>query len=259
MCGILGGINFSKEQFSLAKNLLIHRGPDEIGDFSFNNLYLFHSRLGIQDIVNGQQPYHNLNSTIIFNGEIYNHNELRSTYNLVCKTRSDTETILLLFNNLGLNMLDLLDGMFVFAIFNSESRDLILCRDRAGEKPLYIFKSEEKFAFSSELNSLTSVFCPEIAFENIYQYLRYGFLSENTPYKNIIELPAGSWYRINIDTLKVSRGKWWNIDTFYTQQNNLNLNQTKEYVDFLLNESISSRINNSDLEVGTFLSGGIDS
>lgn len=259
MCGILGGINFEKEKYSRAKLLLKHRGPDENGDFSFENLYLFHARLGIQDIANGLQPFHSNGYTIIFNGEIYNHLALRTRYNLKCHTNSDTETLLLLYQKLGKTTLDLLDGMFAFAIFDSSSRKLFLARDRAGEKPLYIFDKGKQFAFSSELNALSSLIDTELENENFYQYLRYSFVSKSTPYKNVYEIPAGGWCQIDLQSLVITSGKWWEIINHYNQDSFLNISETLEKIDILLNSSIENRLNNSDLEVGTFLSGGIDS
>lgn len=259
MCGILGGINIDKQLFEPAKKRLQHRGPDENGEFEYQQLYLYHARLSIQDISTGQQPLHNNGYTIIFNGEIYNHVELRKTYNLQCKTNSDTETLLLLYQKLGIKFLDLLDGMFAFAIFNKQNNQLFIARDRAGEKPLYIYHEKNKLAFCSELNALTSLFKPELEYSNFYQYLRYSFLSSNTPYKNVIELPAGSWFQIDINDFTISQEKWWNIDAFYKQNSTFTFDESMNMIDQLLNKSIFDRLNSSDLEVGTFLSGGIDS
>lgn len=259
MCGILGGINYNVEQFSEAKKLLFHRGPDENGDFVDSELYLYHARLGIQDIKTGQQPLISDGYTIIFNGEIYNHKSLREIYKLNCRTNSDTETLLKLYQLLGEKMLNLIDGMFAFVIYNSADKTLFFARDRAGEKPIYIFKNDNHFAFCSELNALRSVINPELNHDNFYQYLRYSFVGSSTPYKNVFELPAGSWYKINVKTFSVAQSKWWSIEEFYKKHCSLNSNETLEMVDKLLHQSVHSRLENSDLEVGTFLSGGIDS
>jgi len=259
MCGILGGINFDIDQYTDAKKLLHHRGPDENGDFRDQNLYLYHARLGIQDIKSGQQPLIADGFVIIFNGEIYNHKTLRTAYNLKCRTNSDTETLLKLYQILGPKMLDLLDGMFVFAIYNTSDKTLFFARDRAGEKPLYIYRKDNRVAFASELNALRSVTNPELNLENFNQFLRYCFVGSSTPYKNIFELPAASWYRINVSTLAFEQARWWSIDEFYKQKSQLGIVETIEKVDNLLHQSVQARLENSDLEVGTFLSGGIDS
>lgn len=259
MCGILGSINYFNLDFQKAKKLLNHRGPDENGEFYFENLYLYHARLGIQDIKSGQQPFYCNDFVIIFNGEIYNHLTLRKKFHLECKTNSDTETLLLLYIKIGKECLNYLDGMFAFAIFNRCSKKLFLARDRAGEKPLYIYSKNDIFIFGSELNTIASIIRPEINYNNIYQYLRYSFIDSNTPYNEVFELTAGSWFEIDITTLQRNTKKWWKIEEFYQYESKLSEVDTLDILDKYLNESVYNRLNNSDLEVGTFLSGGIDS
>jgi asparagine synthase (glutamine-hydrolysing) len=259
MCGILGCINYYNLDFQKAKALLHHRGPDETGEYYFENLYLYHTRLGIQDIKNGQQPFIIDNFVIIFNGEIYNHISLRNRFKLQCKTNSDTETLLLLYIKIGKECLNYLDGMFAFAIFNKFNNKLFLARDRAGEKPLYFFTKNNLFIFGSELNAIASIVKPEIKNINIYQYLRYSFTDFNTPYSDVFELSAGSWFEIDITSLQSDSEKWWAIETFYQNKSKLSDVELLGTLDNYLNESVNNRLNNSDLEVGTFLSGGIDS
>jgi asparagine synthase (glutamine-hydrolysing) len=259
MCGILGSINYFNLDFQKAKALLHHRGPDENGEFYFENLYLYHARLGIQDIRDGQQPFYYKDFVIIFNGEIYNHLSLRKKYHLECKTNSDTETLLLLYVKIGKECLNCLDGMFAFAIFNQHSKKLFLARDRAGEKPLYIYSKNDIFIFGSELSAIAAIIKPEINYNNIYQYLRYSFIDSNTPYNEVFELSAGSWFEIDITTLQRNTKKWWKIEEFYQNESKLSEADTLDTLDKYLNESVYNRLNNSDLEVGTFLSGGIDS
>lgn len=259
MCGILGCINYYNLDFQVAKERLNHRGPDETGEYFFENLYLYHARLGIQDIKNGQQPFFYNDAVVIFNGEIYNHLALRKQFQLECKTNSDTETLLMLYTKIGKECLNYLDGMFAFAILNQSNKKLFLARDRAGEKPLYIYSKGNLFIFGSELNAITSITKPEINHNNIYQYLRYSFIGSNTPYNDISELPAGSWFEIDISNLQRNTDKWWKIEEFYQLESQLSEVDTLNTIDNYLNESVYDRLNNSDLEVGTFLSGGIDS
>lgn len=259
MCGILGSINCFNVDFKRAKESLFHRGPDEHGEFYFENLFLYHLRLGIQDIKNGQQPFYCDNFVIIFNGEIYNHLLLRKKFKLECKTNSDTETLLLLYIKLGKECLNYLDGMFAFAIFDKGTKKLFLARDRAGEKPLYIYSKNDTFIFASELNAIASIVKPRINNEHIYQYLRYSFINSNTPYLDVIELPAGSWYEINTATLHRDTGKWWRIEEIYRNKSVLSEADTLATLDQYLHQSVYNRLTTSDLEVGTFLSGGIDS
>jgi asparagine synthase (glutamine-hydrolysing) len=259
MCGILGGINIKPEKLRKALPLLFHRGPDEKGEFLFNNISLLHVRLSIQDILSGQQPFQHGNLVIIYNGEIYNHLELRKKYHLICNTNSDTETLIRLYEKIGADFLNELDGMFAFAVLDMENRILNIFRDRAGKKPLYYYLKGNIFAFSSELNSLSATGSFSINHNNIFQYLRYGFTGKSTPYQDIFELEAGSYLQISIDTLDYDIKRWWTITDFYKIKNNLNLNENINYLDTLLDRSVFSRLTSSDLEVGTFLSGGIDS
>ena len=259
MCGILGSISCLNVDFQRAKESLYHRGPDENGEFYFENLFLYHLRLGIQDIKNGQQPCYCDDFVIIFNGEIYNHQELRKQFNLECKTNSDTETLLLLYIKIGKECLNYLDGMFSFAIFDKGSKNLFLARDRAGEKPLYIYSKDDLVIFASELNAIASIIKPGINHDHIYQFLRYSFIDSNTPYNDITELAAGSWYEINTATLKRDTRKWWKIEDIYQNKSRLSESDTLDRLDQFLNKSVCNRLNNSDLEVGAFLSGGIDS
>ena len=139
MCGIAGSVNF-KLSYDIIKGTMLHRGPDEQNAIIADNVDFFHLRLSILDISGGKQPM-TLEGRyfIIFNGEIYNHNELRKKFDLKCSTNSDTETLLLLFQKFGEKCLDHLDGMFAFAIYDNVEKKIFLARDRAGKKPLYIY------------------------------------------------------------------------------------------------------------------------
>jgi asparagine synthase (glutamine-hydrolysing) len=149
MCGIAGSINYPLDIPLLTKDLF-HRGPDEQTTFRDDNLILHHHRLAILDINGGRQPMHYEHLTIIFNGQVYNHLEVRSKYQLKCTTNSDTETILQSYARVGPACLQDFDGMFAFAIYDRNRKELFVARDRAGKKPLYYFSDEQKVIFSSE-------------------------------------------------------------------------------------------------------------
>ncbi len=260
MCGIAGAVNF-KIDHGLVNKYMFHRGPDEQNGFATGNVDLYHLRLAILDISGGKQPMHlGDRYTIIFNGEIYNHAEVRQELNIKGNTSSDTETLLLLYRQYGEGMLDYLDGMFVFAIYDNEEKKLFLARDRAGKKPLYIYNDGAKIVFASELNCLKGLLPLQMQTENVYHYLRFGsFYKQLTPYKNVRELGAGSFAVINSKTLDYTERKWWDIAAFYSQQHTHDFEESSSIVDSDLHKAVKRRVESSDLEVGSFLSGGIDS
>ena len=260
MCGIAGTVNAGFSYDNVIRTMG-HRGPDEQNGYKHNNVNFFHLRLSILDIACGKQPMHLGDKyTIIFNGEIYNHAEIRKQFNIQGNTSSDTETLLLLYERFGTQFLQYLDGMFAFVIYDKIKNELFIARDRAGKKPLYYYHYENKFVFASELNCLKSMVPLELNNANFYQYLRLGsFYRQFTPYKNVIELTAGTFLTINCNSLAISETKWWNINEFYNKQNNDSLEDSLQKTDEYLHKSVKRRIESSDLEVGSFLSGGIDS
>ena len=184
MCGIAGLINYRSDHREIIRKSLSHRGPDAQNTYKYRNIYLIHTRLSIQDIAQGSQPMLIGNYVIVFNGEIYNHLSLRSKVtNYKFKTQSDTETLLALFIEYGISVLNDCDGMFAFAILDKKSNKLFLGRDRAGKKPLYFYKKEKSLVFSSELNTLKiGVSDLEIDKSQIYSYIRNGFFyKDKTP------------------------------------------------------------------------------
>lgn len=260
MCGIAGSLNFPLP-IKRVQDLLAHRGPDEQTSWSDRGLQFIHARLAIQELSEaGRQPMHRGPLHIIFNGEIYNHFELREKHQLQCGSHSDTETLLHLFEKIGVGMLNELDGMFAMSIYDERSQKLWLCRDRAGEKPLYYFMKQDTLVFASELRVLSSILKPEIEVSHISTFLTVGFLpTTQTPYKNIMELPPATYAEVDISTMKVKVDTWWNIESFYKQESAISLEEALDETDRLLNLSVKRRMLSSDLEVGTFLSGGIDS
>lgn len=198
--------------------------------------------------------------TIIFNGEIYNHQELRTQLNIKATTSSDTETLLLLYQQLGTAMLQQLDGMFAFAIYDNAEKTLFMARDRAGKKPLYYYNDGQKFVFASELNCLKELLPLQADENNIAQYLRLGsFYKQLTPYKKVAELNAGCYLMVNCNTLSIAETKWWNVAERYAVKSPDSFATSLEKVDEFLHTTVRRRVESSDLEVGSFLSGGIDS
>ncbi len=240
----------------------MHRGPDDQAIYVDNTIALIHTRLAIQDVKNGQQPFHYEQYSIIFNGEIYNHLELRQLlpeFNF--RTNSDTETLLYLYLKFGEDMFARLDGMFAFCIYDRSHHTLILARDRAGKKPLYYSQMNGSFLFASELNSIKNITQLEINEDAIQCYLRAGFIYKSyTPYKNVHKLEGGTFLVVNIDTLQTKTQKYYDILQSYTDKTPQAkftdvLHETEEKI----KKSVSDRLLSSDVEVGAFLSGGIDS
>lgn len=260
MCGITGSINFTFEEEKVLKAMR-HRGPDDQNGYSWENVQFFHLRLSILDIKGGKQPMHLADRySIVFNGEIFNHQELRKQFNLQAQTSSDTETLLLLYEKFQTGFLNYLDGMFAFAILDKVNNSLFIARDRAGVKPLYIYHDENSIVFASELNALKNMLPLEMEESHFYNYLRFGtFYRSQTPYKDVTELQAGTYMLVDCASLVIDMKRWWNIQSFYKQNNTDPFEESVEKTDRFLHQAIRRRLESSDLEVATFLSGGIDS
>ena len=154
MCGIAGSLNMPKMTLDKVYSLMSHRGPNAKGILEEMTkggfLQFFHARLSIQDLSKeSNQPMNLEHLSIVFNGEIYNHMELRRELSCTFKTHSDTETILALYLHYGIDFLDKLDGMFAFVIFDRKEHKLVLARDRMGKKPLFYYQKAESFGFAS--------------------------------------------------------------------------------------------------------------
>ena len=219
MCGIAGSVNHPLPYKNIDA-VMLHRGPDGQQGYSSGNVDLYHLRLSIVDIDGGAQPMHLGNRyTIIFNGEIYNHRELKVQFGLECQTNSDCETLLLLYSKYGAAMLQHLEGMFVFVIYDKKENSLFIARDRAGKKPLYIFHNGKEIVFASELNCLKSLLPLEMDRNQFFHYTRMGaFYRTCTPYKHVTELAAGTYLEIDCHSLKCNETKYWDIHNCYTNR-----------------------------------------
>jgi asparagine synthase (glutamine-hydrolysing) len=259
MCGLAGSIHHHLDIPRLTSDLF-HRGPDEQNTFRENDIILHHNRLSILDIAGGKQPMHYQHLSIIYNGEIYNNQDIRKKYGFKCTTNSDTEIILHAYAKLGAACLADFDGMFAIAIYDRNKNELFLARDRAGKKSLYYYADGKSFVFASELNALRHQLPLEIDDNCIRQYLSVAyFFRQSTPYKNVRELPAGSFAMIAAKDLAIKEERWWNITSFYKSKSEDDFETALQKTDEFLHASVKRRIESSDLEVGSFLSGGIDS
>lgn len=270
MCGIAGSLNGQKLPLERIYSLMRHRGPDSKGAFydstQWGLLQFFHARLSIQDLSPlAHQPMQYKNLCLVFNGEIYNHLEFRKNLDFAFKTHSDTETILALFVNHGeafLDNLNAFDGMFAFALYDKTAQKIYFARDRMGKKPLFFYQDSKQFAFVSELNTLHALIeTPlRIDFDTLNFYLQSGFFyRDGAPYKNTFALPNASYAVLDLKTHSLEIKSYFDLQTCYKTPKITNEYEALQTCEKLLKQSIQNRIESSDLEVGAFLSGGIDS
>ena len=221
MCGIFGiqtpnkRVNI-KKICSIANKTLNHRGPDDQNIWFNSQTGLSHNRLSIVDVKNAQQPMVSLNGryVLIYNGEIVNFKELQKNYlpNVKFKTKSDTEVLLELYSKFGTIMLKYIKGMYAFAIYDKLTKNFFLARDHIGIKPLYYFKKNDVFAFSSEIKAFytTKIKNFEIEKENINEFLVHGTVfGKKTLHENVNELKPGHYLVGSSKSIKII--KYWDV------------------------------------------------
>jgi asparagine synthase (glutamine-hydrolysing) len=262
MCGIIG-FNFQSNNekiFTVAQ----HRGPDNTSKVTFENFTLGHNRLSIVDHNEASnQPFtsHCGRYTIVFNGEVYNHHEIRMKLRdkYPFRTESDTEAILYSYIENGASSLHEFQGMFAFAIYDQEEKKLFCARDRIGEKPFLYHFENGKFIFASEMNVILEALDqkPDINTEAIWQYLRYLYIPyPNTIFKNIHKLPPAHTLVFQNGTIEIT--KYWDAQEYVDTRLDLEETDILLNLDTLFDESIRRQMI-ADVELGSFLSGGIDS
>ena len=263
MCGILGQIaNKPIDENKFQKTLLLmnHRGPDDNGVYFDKNLAFGHTRLSILDLSNhGHQPMinENENYVLIYNGEVYNFKEIKKELEKKGHTfhsHSDTEVILNGFIEYKEKIVDKLNGMFAFAIYNKTNGDVFLARDRSGIKPLYYFNDANDFAFSSEIKTLKN-FSSKINLEAKILFLLLGSVPEPmTIYENIFMFPAGHYAYFSNGVLNTTKYDEYRYEPKIIKP----YAEIVKDVSNLMHESIKRHLI-SDAPIGTFLSGGLDS
>jgi len=271
MCGIAGVIDpKTNEQGGVIREMvsrIFHRGPDEDGFFVDENVALGMRRLSIIDLSTGKQPITSTDGKLLIflNGEIYNYKELREELlkkGCVFKTHTDTEVILHMFEVYGEKMLTQLRGMFVFCIYNIETKNIFIARDFFGIKPLYYLKNSTDgriSAFSSEIKSFLSFpgFKSIVNDSAVYNYLSYQYNPlDETFFKSVYKLPPGHFLRVNIDSGKHEIKKYWSFEI--KQDSTLKEETTAQKIYQAMRDSVEHHMI-ADVPVGSFLSGGIDS
>ncbi len=275
MCGIAGIIQlpaagYTSEQLEKMTHALSHRGPD--GDGHYTNpdqtALLGHRRLSIIDRTDaGKQPMdYQGRYTIIHNGEIYNYKELKAELEqkgYSFRSQTDTEVIAAAYDCWKEDCLSRFDGMFAFAIWDEQKRELFAARDRFGEKPFFFFHDPHRFLFASEMKALWAAGIDRIPNQKmLFNFITIGYTGnparpEETFYDNILQLPPASYLKFSLIYFQYTINTWWELDPEFEDKDITEAAAIEEFA-FLLQSSVKRRMR-SDLPVGTSLSGGLDS
>src|SRR5947199_8782394 len=270
MCGICGIVYpvaaqwVERDTLAQINAQIVHRGPDDDGFFVEGNVGLAMRRLSIIDVRTGHQPISNEDESlwIVYNGEIYNHRELRSKLEARghrYRTKSDTETIVHLYEEYGRDCVQHLHGMFAFAIWDRRSRRLFIARDRLGIKPLYYFYDGTKFVFGSEIKAILAYpgIKPEFNKNTLAEYLAFGYIAgPETMFAGIRKLLPGHTLELD-DSGEIKIESYWDLSVPADSERRPRGHYINGYRE-LLEECVASHLM-SDVPLGVFLSGGLDS
>ena len=268
MCAISGILNHHSkdEASSIIRSMTsaqAHRGPDDEGFFVDDTVALGHRRLAVIDLESGQQPITRSGITAILNGEIYNYMDLRrelETIGHTFETRSDTEVLLHLYEQMGSEFLPLLSGMFAFAIYDRRKKRVLMARDRLGKKPFVYFLHQDSLIFSSELCGLKKHprMNRELDLNAVSDYLSLQYVPEpGTIYRKVRKLPPGYLLDFHLDGGAVSLRPYWHLSFAFKPQD-LSFEDAVKGLRERVERAVARRLI-SDVPLGVFLSGGIDS
>lgn len=265
MCGICGAISQKKINIVAMVDSINHRGPDSQNyKKPDKDVFLGHTRLSILDLSDSaNQPMETKNGryTIVYNGEVYNFQNIRTkliSLGKVFKTSSDTEVILVGYETWGLEILKKLNGMFALAVYDKQNKEIIIARDRFGIKPLYYYYQNNTLVFGSEIKALfaSEIITKEIDFQGIHEYLYYSTtLGGSTCYRNIKKLLPGHYIKFSKKNFTIKKY----ISIYDVKQTNIDSFEKAKFKVCNLLENAVKRQLISDVPVGLFLSGGIDS
>jgi len=265
MCGFVGYISKEKnkkKQIKLMADIIKHRGPDSDGYYTDENIALGFRRLSIIDLECGGQPIYNEDETkvIVFNGEIYNYKEIREDLiekGHVLKSNADTEVLIHGYEEYGEGILDKVRGMFAFVIYDIEAKELFMARDFYGIKPLYYYKNDELFMFGSEIKSFMGhpKFKKELNEKMLEYYLTFQYSpGEETFFKDVYKLLPGHYLKYKDGKITIKKYYELKFEVDHTKT----YEEWKQGIDDVLKDSIKAH-KVSDVEVGSFLSSGVDS
>jgi asparagine synthase (glutamine-hydrolysing) len=262
LCGIYGINKNNKNNIEAILKLADFRGPDFMGISLKNNYSFGHNRLAIIDLEDrSNQPFEKDAYEIVFNGEIYNYLDIKEELlhkGYEFKTNSDTEVILLGYREYGEKILEKLNGMFAFVIYNPKSNSFFGTRDRLGKKPFYYYKKNDTFEFASQLKQISYEKDLVVDKKSEKLYFRYGYVPEPyTIYEDVYKLEAGHSFTYDLTNNKFAKKQYWDIST---EENYIkdSYKDIKKELKSLLIDSVEQRLH-SDVPVGVFLSGGVDS
>jgi len=274
MCGIAGFYSvdgvFEKEKIQAMTDSIRHRGPDSEGQYYDGTCGLGHRRLSIIDLSDrASQPMFSSDKryVIVYNGEVYNFNEIGAKMGMniptaqktIFKSSSDTEVILEAFSRYGTGFVHELNGMFAFAIYDTLNKELYLYRDRMGIKPVYFYWDGKNFAFASEIKALKQLNNLDLTINKtaVRKFLHLGYIpAPHSIYKNIYKLKSGSWIKVNSEGIEIK--KYWDLQSKITNDIITHKDQALVKLSDLLISSVQYQLK-SDVPFGVFLSGGIDS
>ncbi len=268
MCGIAGFSQFhhqegTKTELEAMGQAIFHRGPDAGGTYLDEHIGLCHRRLSILDLSEaGNQPMFSADDSlvIVFNGEIYNFLELREELEndgVAFKSHTDTEVILELYAREGVNCLEKLNGMFAFALWDKNKQELFIARDRLGKKPLYYYSQDGRFAFGSEIKAILALqdIPREIRLDAVYDYFAYQYVPDpKSIFKHIHKLPPAHYMVLNKDGFSIQ--EYWDVSfkNICSESEESHKAQLKALL-----EKVTKQRMVSDVPLGAFLSGGVDS
>ncbi len=271
MCGIAGTINhLDVDRLDAMTDAQAHRGPDDRGVriFPEERVGLGHRRLSILDLSPaGHEPMSNADETlwITFNGEIYNFIELRRELEeegCEFKSQADTEVILRLYEREGTDCLKRLNGMFAFAILDRKQKKVVLARDHFGIKPLYYYRSGDKFVFASEIKGIlaSGIYSPDINWQGFYDYFTYLYVPcPQTIFAGIHQLPPAHFLEFDLKSKQTGMSRYWSLQPrSESNGHGPSYEESKSKLRELLTQSVKRQMI-SDVPLGMFLSGGVDS
>jgi len=263
MCGIAGIMGSQRgEAIKKMTDALVHRGPDDSGYFQDDDIALGQRRLSIVDLHTGRQPISNEDDSLqlVCNGEIYNSPQLRKALMAKghrFKTQTDVEVILHLYEDFGDECVKHLRGMFAFALWDSRKRRLFMARDHMGQKPLFFCQKNGGFAFASEVKSIltSGIIKPEIDMEGLWHYVSLRFMpDDHSLFQGIKKLPAAHCLIFENNQIHISR--YWDVE--FRNKSKSSEAELTDQLDELLLDTVKGHLM-SDVRLGSFLSGGIDS